>query len=123
MPPKFRGDSDDWLDSDETTNRSRVTRSKKKSKAEALAPEKANAIVAEVFPNQCRVRLDENGEDFLCSYRRADLMGIKESGFRERSPVAVGDRVLAERTSPDAGVIEGICARRNFLARPAPGRG
>src|SRR3954447_5311584 len=108
MAPKFRGDSDAWLGSDDTTNRSRITKDKRKKKGDALPPEAANATISEVFPNQCKVRLDDGSAEFLCSYRRADMMSEREGGYRERSPVAVGDRVKVEQTSPDAGVIEGV---------------
>ena len=50
------------------------------------------------------------------------MVGQADVEIRERTPVAVGDRVQASRTSPDAGVVEGVCERRNRLMRPAPGR-
>ena len=95
-------------------------------KPDYLPPEAANAIVAEVFPKLCRVKLDETESgmpfEFLCSYRRANLLGVTGSEYRERSPVAVGDRVKVTRSSPDSGVIEGLCERRSRLVRRAPGR-
>jgi ribosome biogenesis GTPase len=95
-------------------------------KASYLAPEEANATVAEVFPKQCRIKADhpEPGQppEYLCSYRRAGVVGQANTEIRERTPVAVGDRVLVTRTSPDSGVVEGVCMRRNRLMRPAPGR-
>jgi ribosome biogenesis GTPase len=93
--------------------------------AAPLADEEANATVAEVFPKLCRVRLDD-GTSRLCSYRRATVMapraGGAAAGWKERAPVAVGDRVRVHSTDPGSGVVEGVCARRNFLARPAPDR-
>src|ERR1700758_2630938 len=123
MSPKFRGGSDDFLD-DEEFGRSAKGKPKKKSgqKSGLLDPSKANATVTEVFPNQARVRLDEGSLEILCTYRRAQVISNSESGLRERTPVAVGDRVLAEKLNPQSGVIEGVAARSNFLARPAPGR-
>jgi putative ribosome biogenesis GTPase RsgA len=104
------------------------TKAKKNASTKAcfLAPEEANATVAEVFPKQCRVKPDltESGlpAEFLCSYRRAGVVGQANVEVRERTPVAVGDRVLVTRASPDSGVVEGVCERRNRLMRPAPGR-
>jgi ribosome biogenesis GTPase len=130
MSPKFKGNSDDWLDSDEeSANTSRgvgtraaeVKKAARQDRAKALPLSEANAVVAEVFPNQCRVRLMSTGEEFLCSYRRSNV--IKESAeLRERSPVAVGDRVKVERIGTQSGIVAGVCARTNHLSRPAPGR-
>jgi ribosome biogenesis GTPase len=122
MAPKFRGRDDDWLDDEDasSSSKSKAPRTKK-AKVEALPAADANATVVEVFPNQCGVRLDLEGQ-ILCSYRRSFVAGVGSDAYRERTPVAVGDRVIASRSSPDAGVIEGICERKNFLARPAPGR-
>jgi ribosome biogenesis GTPase len=130
MSPKYRGNSDDWLDSAESARRSRSSARSKKGapQASSLPGENANATVMEVFPRQCRVRLDQDEGavpvEFLCSYRRAQVLGHSagEQSVRERSPVAVGDRVLARQSSPDSGVIDGVCERRNSLIRPAPGR-
>jgi len=126
MTPKFRGGSDDWLDDESSRRGGKGTGVRKKQKADALDPLQANATVAEVYPRQCRVRLDKSGEEILCGYRRAAVLGHAaghaEEGERDRSPVAVGDRVQVERSSPDAGTINGVCERRNLLARPAPGR-
>jgi ribosome biogenesis GTPase len=49
-------------------------------------------------------------------------VGQADVEIRERTPVAVGDRVEASRVSPDSGVVEGVCERKNRLMRPAPGR-
>jgi ribosome biogenesis GTPase len=66
----------------------------------------------------------DDGREPLCAYRRAKVIrGAKSStDERERSPVAVGDRVRVSTTGSRDGVVEGVCARRNRLARPAPGR-
>jgi ribosome biogenesis GTPase / thiamine phosphate phosphatase len=126
MSPKFRGGSDDWMDDEgDSSARTGGMRGKKKpaSRASSLSPEEANATVAEVFPKLCRVRLDSEAVDILCSYRRAGVVGGQgDAETRERTPVAVGDRVKANRTSPDSGVVEGVCERSNRLMRPAPGR-
>jgi len=123
MAPKFKGDSEDWLD-DEDGARQRGARPKKSNVARSLGlpPEEANAVVAEVFPNQCRVRLDENQQDLLCNYRRAGVVSKSKTEARERTPVAVGDRVLIKHTGESSGIVEGICTRKNRLCRPAPGR-
>jgi ribosome biogenesis GTPase len=127
-PPKYRGGSDDWMDDeDASSGRRSGPRPKNPSvKAIYLAPEQANATVSEVFPNQCRVKLDEPAPgmpaEFLCSYRRAGVIGQSGTDVRERTPVAVGDRVQVTRSSPDSGIVEGLCERRNRLMRPAPGR-
>ncbi len=125
MVPKFRGDSDDWLDDESQKSGSRGPKKKSSSEfrsTEPLRDDEANATVAEVFPHQCRVRLDEDRSQPLCTYRKAAIHFGEET--RERSPVAVGDRVRAEftaGTTPGAsGVITGACRRKNRLARPAP---
>jgi len=143
MSPKFRGDSDDWMDDEDASGGRKGAAKPKKNpatKAAFLAPEQANATVAEVFPKLCRVRLDEAVDgagdaaaagagsgvaaqaEILCSYRRAGVVGQADVEIRERTPVAVGDRVQASRVSPDSGVVEGVCERRNRMMRPAPGR-
>jgi ribosome biogenesis GTPase len=60
--------------------------------------------------------------EVLCSYRRAGVVGPSGATARARPPVAGGDRVRGARSSPDSGVIEGVCERRNKLIRRAPGR-
>jgi ribosome biogenesis GTPase len=143
MAPKFRGDTEDWLDSDQSGRRAESSAGRRKKTgnvAEGLKPEEANATVAEVFPNQSRVRFDGTGHEALCRYRRANVWGhyraqseerLDEEArekllrVRERAPVAVGDRVKAELIGgPQSkdGVIEGVCRRRNRLVRPAPAR-
>lgn len=117
--PKFRGDEEDWLDSDESSGSSGGKPPKKgKPTVGYLDPSAANGTVCEVFPNQCAVLTDE-GKRVACTYRKAKLPNVAE---RERAPVAVGDRVHFEMVSDSAGVIDGICQRRNQLARPAPAR-
>jgi len=125
MAPKFRGGSDDWLDSS-ASSKARNARKKAKGgvspRATALAPEEANGTVAEIFHKQCRVFFDD-GRMALCSYRRAAVLGaLGEEAGRERSPVAVGDRVLAQVISGQDGVIDGVSTRVRRLVRPAPGR-
>jgi ribosome biogenesis GTPase len=126
MAPKYRGNSDDWLDNESKFRGKASAKPKKKPKARSvdLPLEEANATVVEVFPNQCRIKMDSNGTEFLCSYRRAEVIGKSQekNEGKERSPVAVGDRVQVQETGQLQGVIEGICRRRNCIARPAPGR-
>lgn len=128
-----RGDaaSDAWMDDQESarfharSHHRKVSASTSRSKgATPLELDQANATVIEVFPQLCRVRLDEAGGERLCSYRRAQVYehGLGGEGTRERSPVAVGDRVKAASTNPQSGVIEGVARRQNQLVRPAPGR-
>lgn len=134
MAPKFRGDEEDWLDDEENGAQSSHAAPKNKRSArdshvaEYLEPHQTNGTVVEVFPKLCRVQLDSvrTFDPVLCSYRRAAILGAKakdESRLgRDRAPVAVGDRVHVERTSPQAGVVDGMAKRRNELIRPAPGR-
>lgn len=124
--PKFRGDSEDWLDQDEASaqTRSGPRREKKfKKEIKPLELKETNAVVAEVFPKQCRVRLDTGGE-LLCGYRRATLFSFftEDDKQRERSPVTVGDRVLAQEAAPGQGVVVNCAVRRNNLTRLAPSR-
>lgn len=123
---KYRGNSDDWLDHEGAKNAplrgsaSSKKKPEKNDRAKPLSPEEANGIVAETFPNQCRVRLDADQTEILCSYRRATV--FQQEDVRERSPVAVGDRVQVSQLNPQSGVVEGVCLRRNHLIRPAPGK-
>lgn len=122
MTPKFRGGSDDWLDDEDSNHREGSAPKKKSPKAAFLPPDQGNATVIEVYPKQARVVLDlSSSTSLLCGYRRAQVIQSNEN-VRERSPVAVGDRVLIAQLNPQDGIIEGICARRNSLARPAPGK-
>jgi ribosome biogenesis GTPase len=118
MTPKYRGDDEDYLDSEKERGRHGTGRHEKKEKprTDYLPISEANGTVVEVFPNQCKVK-DSSGQEFACTYRKAKLPTPE---IRERSPVAVGDRVRFEPVGSRDGVIEGVCERRNFLARPAP---
>lgn len=124
MTPKYRGDDNDWLDSEKErgSHGSGRQAKKKKPKAGYLSITEANATVSEVFPNQCRVLIDDTtaeNRSFACTYRKAKLPNPE---IRERAPVAVGDRVRFEKVGATDGVIDGVCERRNLLARPAPER-
>jgi ribosome biogenesis GTPase len=125
MVPKFRGDSEDWLDQQGASSRGRSGR-RPKAKGNArsldLDPEQANAVVTEVFPNQCKIRLNQDGITLLCGYRRAEVVGKSKGEQKERTPVAVGDRVCVKQTGLRSGVVEGICKRKNQLLRVAPGQ-
>jgi len=126
MAPKFRGNSDDWMDDHRSSKNKRAEGAKKKlakARQMELSPDQANATVAEVFPKQCRVKLDRSAELILCSYRRAQVIGeVRDEEFKQRAPVAVGDRVLVELTGGQTGVMTGIASRKNTLYRIAPGR-
>ncbi len=123
MTPKFRGDFEDWLDDQASSGKGKGARKKKaKPLREVLPPEEANGTVVEVFSNQCRVKFDD-GKAVLCSYRRSSVMRSSAEGVRERSPVAVGDRVKGELApGGQSGIVAGVCERRSQLARPAPDR-
>jgi ribosome biogenesis GTPase len=121
MTPKFRGGSDDWLDDEDSNQREGSAPKKKSPKAAFLPPEEGNATVIEVYPKQARVAVDGVTGTLLCGYRRAQVIQSSEN-VRERSPVAVGDRVLIAQLNPQDGIVEGVCTRRNYLARPAPGK-
>ncbi len=118
MTPKYRGDDNDFLDSDQERGAHGTGRAakKEKPKVDYLPVTEANGTVVIVFPNQCKVA-DVAGKEFACTYRKAKL---PTPDVRERSPVAVGDRVRFEPMGSRDGVIDGVCVRRNFLARPAP---
>ncbi|MBC7385632.1 MAG: ribosome small subunit-dependent GTPase A [Cryobacterium sp.] len=122
MTPKYRGDDNDWLDSEKDRGSHGSGRHAKKAakpdKAYLVSAE-ANGTVIEVFPNQCKVLGDGASDEFACTYRKAKL---PTADIRERAPVAVGDRVRFERFGNRDGVIDGVCERRNMLARPAPER-
>jgi ribosome biogenesis GTPase len=120
MAPKYRRGEQGFLDDEAYTQRSSRSGAKKPdSKARRLSLDEANATVAEVFPNQCRIRWDESGEEVLAAYRRSSV--LKRGEIRERAPVAVGDRVKAEKAG-DTAIVAAICERRNRLLRPAPER-
>jgi len=122
MSPKFRGNADDWLDNEQERTKLKRSRPPRSGKEKVSLPShEANALVTEVFPNQCRVVMD-SGASKLCSYRKAQVQGLAEYGgefFRERAPVAVGDRVKVDEQ--DAAVM-GVCRRTNVLIRPSPDR-
>jgi ribosome biogenesis GTPase / thiamine phosphate phosphatase len=92
--------------------------------SQALDPADANGTVAEVFPKLCKVRIDASGATLLCPYRRAQVYNREaaEADIRERTPVAVGDRVKVQVLGSQDGVVEGVSSRRNQLMRLAPGR-
>jgi ribosome biogenesis GTPase / thiamine phosphate phosphatase len=130
MIRKFRGGStkgvsEEWLDSDESSRLLRSTAKKKKkanqAKAVPIPAEESNGTVVEVYPKQCLVLLDD-GRELMCQYRRASVFGWSGNETRERSPVAVGDRVKAQPVGQKDGVVEGVAARRTKLVRPAPDR-
>lgn len=133
--PKFKGNQEDWLDEEDDTEGSsqggRTSLTKKKKRPQRpplLPPEEANAWVAEVFPKQCRVIMDDpelhsqGQSELLCNYRRAGMFGDTENQERERTPVAVGDRVVARKIGESDGIVDSLCQRKNRLLRPAPGR-
>lgn len=116
---------DEWLD-EEARPRERKGRKQRsvpeKEKNREIPPDRTNATVTEVFPNCCRVRMDDSVATPLCQYKRNAVFGRTVHGLRQRSPVAVGDRVKTTVYGSSDGVVEGVAARRNHLARPAPGR-
>jgi ribosome biogenesis GTPase len=114
VAPKYRGDSEDWLDDEGQSGQ----KAAKPAKATPIAASEANATVAEVYPKLCRAVLDGTGESVSCQYRRAAVFGEK----KERAPVAVGDRVRVAPLGPGEERIEGLCARANRIVRPAPDR-
>jgi len=109
------------FDGRDLSARRRKRRAPKKGKptVDFLEADQANGTVVEVFPNQCVVLGDEPKNRFACTYRKAKMPNAE---IRERSPVAVGDRVRFEKMGSRDGVIDGISRRRNMLARPAPER-
>ena len=118
---KFRGNKEDWLDDEKSSTGHAQLRNARKGKpaTDYLDPSAANGVVVEVFPNQCVVRELETNLRVPCTYRKAKL---PTADIRERAPVAVGDRVHFGRIAGVNGVIDGVCARENSLARPAPER-
>lgn len=113
MSRKFTGEEGDWLDDVENAQPRKTGKKAVISRAQILTPAQGNAVVTQIFPNQCAARRDGQSESALCGYRMSTLaFGLTK---RERSPVCVGDRVLLE-----AGVVVGRCERKNRIARPAP---
>ena len=118
--PKYRGNSEDWLDESRSFKKTKE-KAKPESKSVEVEIEKSNATVAEVFQNQCRVRVDGAVDsEILCSYRRTQVAGSKEYE-RGRSPVVVGDRVVIE-VNGQSGVVTGVCKRKNQMMRLTPTR-
>lgn len=89
-------------------------------------------VVSEVFPKMANVVLDSaegsggapaTGTErrLLCSYRRGQIVD-RNAEWRERSPVAPGDRVKVHAYGSKDGVIEEILPRMNSISRKAPGR-
>jgi len=123
VTPRYRGGGDDWFDDKKDSGHlsSRDSRVKQRLRANAssILPSRANGTVIEVSKKFSRVCFDIDGLTRLCTYRRANVLG--HSGFLERTPVAVGDRVYADILGSKDGVIEGVAERKNVLARLAPG--
>jgi ribosome biogenesis GTPase len=80
-------------------------------------------VVSEVFPKMANVLLDSSGTErkLLCSYRRGQIVD-RNAEWRERSPVAPGDRVRVHAYGSKDGVIEEVLPRTNSISRKAPGR-
>ncbi len=79
-------------------------------------------VISEVFPKMANVILDEDpSKKILCSYRRGQIVD-RDAEWRERSPVAPGDKVSVHLYGSKDGVIEEVAPRRNFISRKAPGR-
>ncbi len=82
----------------------------------------ATGVISEVFPKMANVILDQDeSKRVLCSYRRGQIVD-RDAEWRERSPVAPGDRVKVHLYGSKDGVIEEVEPRRNFISRKAPGR-
>lgn len=81
------------------------------------------ATVVRLDARGCLVRLDEalddlpeDGRALWCQVRgRIHLRDRRH----QKTPLAVGDRVLVARTAEDRGAIESVEARRSMLSRPA----
>ena len=56
---------------------------------------------------------DSSGKTVKCNLKGK----IRLEGLRSTNPIAVGDTVVFERNSEDAGTIEKIQERKNFIAR------
>ena len=83
---------------------------------------KRTGVVSEVYPKMAGVILDgEPKQKLLCTYRRSQVID-RESEWRERSPVAPGDKVEVRVLGSKDGVIEEIYKRENCIQRRAPGR-
>ncbi len=127
--PKYKGDLQDWLDTEECSQGLRPSKRSQKVASQGsfcLSQEEANAWVVEVFPNQCRVILDPSltdplSRELLCTYKRGQLVGRMKKEYRERTPVTVGDRIRVRSIDPLTGVVEGVCVRKNQVSRSVPG--
>ncbi len=85
-------------------------------------PNLVTGVVSEVFPNQCNVIPDhDTSRKILCTYRRSQFLN-KKAEWRERSPVAPGDRVEIHVLGSKDGVVENLIPRKNKIQRKAPGR-
>lgn len=83
---------------------------------------KKTGTVSEVFPKMANVILDEDEAiKVLCPYRRGQIVD-RDAEWRERSPVAPGDRVQIHAYGSKDGVIEELLPRTNSIVRRAPGR-
>jgi ribosome biogenesis GTPase len=83
---------------------------------------KLTGVISEVFPKMANVIIDgDESRKVLCSYRRGQIVD-RDAEWRERSPVAPGDRVQIHAYGSKDGVIEELFPRRNSIARRAPGR-
>lgn len=83
---------------------------------------KYTGVVGEVFPKMANVILDEDeSRRLLCTYRRGQIVD-RDAEWRERAPVATGDRVQIHAYGSKDGVIEEVFPRRNSIARRSPGR-
>jgi ribosome biogenesis GTPase len=82
----------------------------------------STGVISEVFPKMANVILDEDpSKKILCSYRRGQIVD-RDAEWRERSPVAPGDKVTVHLYGSKDGVIEEVAPRKNFISRKAPGR-
>lgn len=79
-------------------------------------------VVSEVFPKMASVIIDDDPSlKVLCTYRRAQIVD-RDAEWRERSPVAPGDKVKVLLHGSKDGTIEELLPRANYLSRRAPGR-
>jgi ribosome biogenesis GTPase len=79
-------------------------------------------VISEVFPKMANVILDsDENRKVLCPYRRGQIVD-RDAEWRERSPVAPGDRVKIRLFGSKDGVIEEVFPRTNSISRKAPGR-
>lgn len=87
-----------------------------------MSENKRTGVVTEVYPKQANVTLDgEVHQKLLCGYRRSTVFD-RDAEWRERSPVAPGDKVEVTVLGSKDGIIESIIPRTNSISRRAPGR-